>query len=104
VEPAERLLDPASPAEELALRVRALTPHVGAFLEGGDGERLGVRRARALEQGPEAGRIEAAGTGLLLGTSDGALEITEVQLPGGRAMPAADYLRGHRPPARARGG
>jgi methionyl-tRNA formyltransferase len=104
VEPAERLLDPASPAQELALRVRALTPHVGAFLEGGDGERLGVRRARALEQGPEAGRIEAAGTCLLLGTSDGALEITEVQLPGGRAMPAADYLRGHRPPARARGG
>jgi methionyl-tRNA formyltransferase len=104
VEPAERLLDPARPAVELARRVRALTPHVGAFLEGEDGERLGVRRARALEQGPEAGRVEVEDAALLLGTADGALEITEVQPPGGRPMSAADYLRGRRPPARARGG
>ena len=104
VEPAERLLDPALPAVELARRVRGLTPHIGAFLEGEDGERLGVRRARALEQGPEAGRLEVEDAALLLGTADGALEITEVQPPGGRPMSAADFLRGHRPPARARGG
>ncbi len=104
VEPAERLLDPARPAVELARRVRGLTPHIGAFLEGEGGERLGVRRARALEQGPEAGRVEAEDGALLLGTAEGALEITEVQPPGGRPMSAADYLRGHGPPARARGG
>ena len=47
IEAAERRLDPSLPAEELARRVRALTPHVGAYLETADGERLGVRRARA---------------------------------------------------------
>ena len=33
IEPGERRLDPARPAAELALRVRALTPHVGAYLQ-----------------------------------------------------------------------
>ena len=32
---------------------------------------------------------------LLLGTSSGALELIEVQPPGGRPMSAGDYLRGH---------
>ena len=49
IEPAERRLDPARPATELARVVRALTPHVGAYLETADGERLGVRRARAVD-------------------------------------------------------
>ena len=34
---------------------------------------------------------------LLLGTGDGALELLRVQPPGGRAMDAAAYLRGHLP-------
>ncbi|HEV2727012.1 MAG TPA: methionyl-tRNA formyltransferase, partial [Solirubrobacterales bacterium] len=33
IEPGERRLDPARPAPELAAKVRALTPHVGAYLE-----------------------------------------------------------------------
>ena len=37
---------------------------------------------------------------LLLGTGDGALELVEVQPPGKRPMPAADYLRGHDPTTR----
>ena len=45
IEPADRLLDPARPADELERRVRALTPHIGAYVELDDGERLGVRRA-----------------------------------------------------------
>jgi methionyl-tRNA formyltransferase len=48
IEAAERRLDPDRPARELAAKVRALTPHVGAYLELPDGERLGVRRARAV--------------------------------------------------------
>ena len=31
--------------------------------------------------------------------AEGALELVEVQGPGGRRMPAADYLRGHPLPA-----
>ena len=43
IDPAERRLDPARPAAELARTVRALTPHVGAYLE--TGERRAARGA-----------------------------------------------------------
>jgi methionyl-tRNA formyltransferase len=72
---ADRTLDPAAPAEQQARVVRALHPHIGARLALDDGSYLGVRRARV---GP-----------------DGSLELLEVQPPGGRPMPYADYVRGH---------
>jgi methionyl-tRNA formyltransferase len=95
VEADDRRLDPTLPARELERRVRALHPHVGAHLELPDGSRLGVRRARVAENGPEAGALEGGDSRLLLGTADGALELLEVHPAGGRAMDAAAYLRGH---------
>jgi methionyl-tRNA formyltransferase len=95
VEANDRRLDPTLPARELERRVRALHPHVGAYLELHDRARLGVRRARAAENGPEAGALEGGDGRLLLGTADGALELLEVHPAGGRAMDAAAYLRGH---------
>jgi methionyl-tRNA formyltransferase len=95
IQPAERRLDPNRPARELAARVRALTPHVGAYLETAGGDRLGVRRARAVEAGVEAGGVEADGDALLVGCSDGALRLEVVQPPGGKPMPVDAYLRGH---------
>jgi methionyl-tRNA formyltransferase len=125
--PADRLLDPARPALELERRVRALAPHVGARLPLAQGTMLGVRRARALPGGYPSGALSAgsapraqpstspapgaaspvdlapgalAGVDgrLLYGTRAGALELLEVQPPGGRAMDAASYLRGHELP------
>ncbi|HET8813469.1 MAG TPA: methionyl-tRNA formyltransferase, partial [Solirubrobacterales bacterium] len=95
IEPADRRLDPHRPARELAAQVRALTPHIGAYLEAADGERLGVRRARAVEERLDAGKLEARDGALLLGTAEGALRLELVQPPGGKAMPADAYLRGH---------
>ena len=95
IEPAERRLDPERPAIELAAKVRALTPHVGAFLELAEGERLGVRRAHAVADAVERGKLEEREGALLLGTADGALRLDVVQPPGGKPMAAADYLRGH---------
>jgi methionyl-tRNA formyltransferase len=96
ITPEDRRLDPELSAVELERRVRALTPHVGAFVELRDGERLGVRRAAVAEAGGVApGELAARDESLLYGTADGALELLEVQPAGGRQMDAAAYLRGH---------
>jgi len=91
----ERRLDPSRPAAELARVVRALTPHVGAYLETGSGERLGVRRARPVEVPVKAGELRAEWGALLLGCGQGALRLEVVQPPGGRPMAADAFLRGH---------
>jgi methionyl-tRNA formyltransferase len=98
IDPAERRLDPARPAEDLARAVRALTPHVGAYLETAEGERLGVRRARAVDVGVRVGEVRAEWGALLLGCGRGALRLEVVQPPGGKPMTADAYLRGHSPP------
>ncbi len=95
IEPAERRLDPSRPAAELARTVRALTPHVGAYLETGGGERLGVRKARPVDVGVKAGEVRAEWGALLLGCGQGALRLEVVQPPGGKPMAADAYLRGH---------
>jgi methionyl-tRNA formyltransferase len=91
----ERRLDPARPATELARTVRALTPHIGAYLETSDGERLGVRRARAVDVGVKTSEVKAEWGALLLGCGRGALRLELVQPPGGKPMAADAYLRGH---------
>ena len=101
IDPAERRLDPSRPATELAATVRALTPHVGAYLETAAGERLGVRRARAVEVGVRMGEVRAEWGALLVGCCRGALRLEVVQPPGGKPMAADAYLRGHQLPALA---
>jgi methionyl-tRNA formyltransferase len=118
IDNADRRLDLAQSAEDLAAKVRALTPHIGAYLELEGGERLGVRRARALKAGgtspstcwvegevPPApapalapGETTVVDGHLLVGTADGILRLEIVLPPGGKPMSAADYLRGHKPP------
>ncbi len=111
IAPADRLLDPGRPAAELERVVRALHPHVGARLAVGEGEPLRVLRARVADAaggagageagaggvvgGPAAGELAALEGRLLFGARDSALELLEVQPPGGRPMDAAAYLRGY---------
>ena len=93
----DRTLDPlTATAEELARVVRALTPHVGARLPLPDGSFLGVVGAQpAAGVALPAGTLAGEGGRLLLGCrGDSVLELVRVQPPGGRAMPATDYLRG----------
>jgi methionyl-tRNA formyltransferase len=98
IDPAERRLDPSLAAEDLARTVRALTPHVGAYLETAAGERLGVRRGRPVDVGVRAGELRAEWGALLLGCGRGTLRLDVVQPPGGKPMAADAYLRGHAPP------
>jgi methionyl-tRNA formyltransferase len=113
--PEDRLLDPSRPAVELERTVRALQPHIGARVTLADGSLLGVQRAALLDAGDPAdgqllpdhaathdqlGPYEREGR-LLLACESGTLELLVVQPPGGRAMDAAAYLRGHGLPGRA---
>jgi methionyl-tRNA formyltransferase len=95
IDPAERRLDPSRPATELAAVVRALTPHVGTYLETAGGERLGVRRARAVDTCVQTGALKSEWGVLLVGCCRGALRLEVVQPPGGKPMPVDAYLRGH---------
>jgi methionyl-tRNA formyltransferase len=98
IERDDRRLDPAAGAGELERRVRALTPHLGAYIELESGERLGVRRARLAPgvDGVASGALEVENSRLLYGAARGALELLELHPPGKRPMDAGDWLRGHK--------
>jgi methionyl-tRNA formyltransferase len=93
----DRILDSvAEPAAQLARAIRALSPHIGTRVALPDGSYLGVWGAQlAAPVEREPGTLGNEGGRLVLATTDGALELTVVQPPGKRPMPAAAYLRGH---------
>jgi methionyl-tRNA formyltransferase len=95
--PEDRLLDPTRRADELERRVRALTPHIGAYIELSSRERLGVRRAMLAAGVDEVdpGQLVARDSRLLYGAAQGALELLEVHPAGKKPMEAAAWLRGH---------
>ena len=94
--PDDRRLDPSLGADLLERRVRALRPHIGAYVELAWGERLGVTRA-ALAPGerPPPGELAATNGRLLYGAASGALELCEVHPAGKRPMAAEAWMRGH---------
>jgi methionyl-tRNA formyltransferase len=94
--PGDRELDPARPARELELVVRALNPHIGAWVALEDGTQLGVIGARAVPDGPPSGTLSLGGDRPLLGCADGALELLAVKPAGRREMSGEDWLRGLR--------
>ena len=98
IDPSERRLEPERTAVELERTVRALTPHVGSYLQVNGDRRLGVRRAAVEEGDLPAGQLAADDGALLLGCAEGVLRILVVQPPGKRPMSAEAYLRGHAPP------
>ena len=101
IEAADRALDATRPPAEVERTVRALRPHIGARLPLPGGGFLGVNAAAAdgPTLAPAGGRVRTDGDRLLLDCRGGALELTEVQPPGGRPMPAEAWLRGRPDPA-----
>ena len=101
IEARDRALDPTRPPEEVERAVRALRPHIGARLPLPDGAFLGVLAAAVDGEtlAPAGGRVRADGDRLLLDCNGGALELIEVQPPGGRRWPRRDWLRGRPDPA-----
>jgi methionyl-tRNA formyltransferase len=94
--PGDRLLDPALTADMLERRVRALRPHIGAYVELPWDERLGVNRAALVPgDGPAPGELAAADRRLLYGAASGALELCEVHPAGRRPMHAQAWISGY---------
>lgn len=88
-------LDWTLPAVELDRRIRAFNPFPGAQTLS-NGEPLKVWRAE-LEVGLGApGEIlEASASGLRVACGSGALNLLELQKPGGRRLPVEAFLSGH---------
>lgn len=95
----DRVLGCERSASELERVVRALQPHIGARVALPDGTMLGVQQARIVQDSPpfdgaaRTGIFASAGR-LLLGCSEGVLELLRVQPAGKRTMEAAAFLRG----------
>ena len=88
ITPEDLHLDWARPASELAR-----LPRVGKAWTMFRERRLLVVRARAVGGGPPPGVLE----GVVAGTSDGGLELIEVQTEGKAVQPAGDWRNGARP-------
>jgi methionyl-tRNA formyltransferase len=93
-------LDPSKSARQLGLNVRGLSPWPGTslWIDEGNGKapsRLKVKRARphASIQGSQGKIFEKAGM-VLLGTSEGALELLSVQWDGKKEVDAGGFLNG----------
>jgi len=80
--------------------IRALTPHVGArtFHPDLQGPIKVLRSRIFLDNAREAepGVILPARDTIFVSCGEGILEVLELQVPGSRALPARDYLRGKR--------
>jgi methionyl-tRNA formyltransferase len=97
IRPEDRRLDPEEGADLLERRVRALTPHIGAYIELPWDERLGVTRAALASggEGPPPGQLAVSDGRLLYGAATGALELQEVHPAGKRPMDAEAWIRGY---------
>ncbi|MBC7204939.1 MAG: methionyl-tRNA formyltransferase [Methyloversatilis sp.] len=92
---AEAALDFHRPAVELDRAIRAFNPFPGALMTV-EGTPIKLWRARVEPASGEPGRILAVGDdGVVIACGEGALRVTELQKPGGKRLPAADFLHGH---------
>ena len=96
IDRSERRLDPERPAEELARTVRALTPHIGAFVElGGRGAPGRAPRSGAsTRRGPAPGELDQDDGRLLFGTATGRSSCSRCSRRAGARWTPAAYLRG----------
>lgn len=94
----EGLLDFTQPAEALARRVRAFNAWpVAETRYQGDPMRIWRAQAISAPSHLPPGTLHVMGSDLLVSTSQGCLQIQELQLPGGRRISARDFIN-TRPP------
>ena len=90
----EAALDFRLPAEQLLRRIQAFNPFPGALGQVNDGA-LKIWRARLQNASGPPGEILAAdANGIVVACGQGALQLLELQKPGGKRLPAAQFLQG----------
>jgi methionyl-tRNA formyltransferase len=93
----EAALDFAQPAETLERKVRAFNPFPGTIARF-DGVPVKIWGAETAASSPGAlpGKVLAADgqNGILVVCGKGVLRLTELQKPGGKRLPAAEFLKG----------
>ena len=93
----EAALDFTQTAEAVARKIRAFNPFPGAVAVFG-GVPIKIWRAEAAPAGAASppGQVVTADaqTGLWIACGSGALRATELQKPGGKRLPAAEFLKG----------
>lgn len=98
LEKTDGVLDFAQPAAALAARINGLNPWPGCSVEiGGQPVKLGLADVDPSPDGAAAAPGTVLGhdaDGLLVATGRGALRLRRLQRPGGKMLPAADFLRG----------
>ncbi len=85
------------PAKNILAQIRGLNPWPAATASL-DGTEFKIWEARPVESGADAvpgTPLALTKQGLIVACADGAILITKLQAPGGKAMSAADYFRGH---------
>ena len=86
------------PADVIERRVRAFDPFPGAsFTAAGETIKLWRAQVERLDDAAAPGTVVAVdGQQLVVACGDGALALLDVQKPGGKRQPVANWLQGHR--------
>ena len=89
------LLDWHEPAEDIATRIRAMSPWPGAYTHL-NGQTLKIHAAKTDPASGPTGEILASEPGVLrVACGSGSLILESLQLQGRKRLPAAEFLRGH---------
>jgi methionyl-tRNA formyltransferase len=93
-------IDWSQPAAVIERKIRAFNPWPGAFTEfkteSGSRRKVKVFAARGVELRGMPGEILRCDDELVVAAGENAASLTEIQVEGGKRMPAADFIRGNR--------
>jgi len=93
---ADGVLDFTSPAPEIAARINGLTPWPGCSVDiGGTPVKIGLAGIHEHGTTDTPGKVLGSERGaVLVATGSGILQLRRLQRPGGRMLPASEFLRG----------